>query len=201
MRKQISKSEMNKNAKKKAIFKSAIDNFARNGFYETKMSDIARDANVADGTLYLYFANKDDLLIKVFEEMVDEKLEQIKECIKNETNALAKLYKMFEYHVDLFTNNPSYVRFFVQEIRQSPDFYKRYPDFQPIKKYLLFIEELIQEAIDSGLVRPLDTKIATRLIYGSIDFILSEWALTNDATPLHDIHKVVIDILHNGMRS
>lgn len=201
MRKQISKSEMNKNAKKKAIFKSAIDNFAKNGFYETKMSDIARDANVADGTLYLYFANKDDLLIKVFEEMVDEKLEQIKECIKDETNALSKLYKMFEYHVDLFTNNPSYVRFFVQEIRQSPDFYKRYPDFQPIKKYMLFIEELIQEAIDSGLVRPLDTKIATRLIYGSIDFILSEWALTNDATPLHDIHKVVIDILHNGMKS
>lgn len=84
MAKKIKKVDQNKAKKKKAIFESAIENFAKNGFHNTSMSDIAKSAGVADGTLYLYYKNKDDLMIKVFNEMVDEKLELIQEAIKDE---------------------------------------------------------------------------------------------------------------------
>jgi len=200
MKYQKGKAEKNKCAKRKAIYNSAIENFAKNGFYETSMSEIAKDAGVADGTLYLYYKNKHDLLIKVFEQMVNEKLDIIQEAIKKETNALNKLYIAFQYHIDLFTNNPSYVRFFVQEVRQSPDFYKRYPNFHPLKSYLDFLEKLIKEAIDQNLMKDMNPRLAAQMIYGSIDFLLSEWALNKEEIPLNNIYKTVIDIFHNGMK-
>ncbi len=200
MKKPTGKAEQNKALKRKAIFKSAIENFAKNGFYGTSMADVAHDAGIADGTLYLYYKNKDDLLIKVFEEMVNDKLDIIQNALQNESDPVDKLFRLFQYHIDLFTNNPSYVKFFVQEIRQSPDFYKKYPDFQPIKKYLSFIEDLIREGIEKGLLREMNPRLAAQMIYGSIDFILSEWALNKEEFPLKDIYKKVIDIFHNGMK-
>ncbi|MCB5250376.1 MAG: TetR/AcrR family transcriptional regulator [Candidatus Cloacimonetes bacterium] len=200
MAKKIKKVDQNKAKKKKAIFESAIENFAKNGFHNTSMSDIAKSAGVADGTLYLYYKNKDDLMIKVFNEMVDEKLELIQEAIKDEKNPLEKLYKVFEYHIELFTNNPDYVRFFVQEVRQSPEFYDRFPDFHPINKYLSLLEDLIKECVDKGYMKQIDPVLAAKILYGSIDFILSEWSLRKDNLPLKNIYKNVIDIFHNGMR-
>lgn len=197
----ISKSAQNKSNKRKAIFRAAIENFARNGFYETKMSEIAKEAKVADGTIYLYYKNKDELFIKVFEEMIDDKLNAIKAVVDLESNALTKLHKFFSLHIELFTDSPSYTKFFVQEIRQSPDFYTRYPEFKPIKNYLQYLEELIQEAIQQGLVRPLNVHLVARMIYGSIDFLLTEWALNNDNFSLETVHEIVIDLLHNGMKS
>ncbi|MDD3501214.1 MAG: TetR/AcrR family transcriptional regulator [Candidatus Cloacimonadales bacterium] len=200
MAKKIKKVDQNKAKKKKAIFESAIENFAKNGFHNTSMSDIAKSAGVADGTLYLYYKNKDDLMIKVFNEMVDEKLELIQEAIKDEKNPLEKLYKVFEYHIELFTNNPDYVRFFVQEVRQSPEFYDRFPDFHPINKYLSLLEDLIKECVDKGYMKQIDPVLAAKILYGSIDFILSEWSLRKDNLPLKNIYKNVIDIFHNGMK-
>ncbi len=195
------KVENKKRLKREAIVMSAINNFARNGFYETKISDIAKEANIADGTVYLYFENKDDLFIKVFEEMVVSHLDKIKEVVKNETNALNKLYKLFEMHIELFTSNPSFVKFFVQEMRQSPLFYSKYPDFKPIMHYLEYIEELVIESVNQGLIRPVNTKTATSVMFGSIDFILTEWALSNGKIQIESIHKEVIDLLHNGFKS
>lgn len=194
------KMETKKKQKREAIVMAAINNFAKKGFYETKVSDIAKEADIADGTVYLYFQNKDDLFIKVFEEMVLSHLNTIKEEVEKETNALKKLYKLFEMHIELFTSNPSFVKFFVQEMRQSPIFYSKYPDFKPLLHYLDYLESLIKEAIEQKLIRPVNVKIATSVMFGSIDFILTEWALSNGKFDIHSIHTEVIDMLHNGFK-
>jgi TetR/AcrR family fatty acid metabolism transcriptional regulator len=201
MKEKISKAEQNKRAKRKAIFRAAIEIFAKNGFHNTKMSDIAKEANVADGTIYLYYQNKDDLFIKVFKEMVDEKLSEIMNEIDKENNALDKLRKFLSLHVKLFTENTSYTKFFVQEIRQSPDFYSKYPDFAPINNYIDCLEKLILEAIDQKLLRPLNVKIVSRMLYGSIDTLLTEWTLNGTAFNLDEINETVIDFFHNGMKA
>ena len=201
MKEKISKAEQNKRAKRKAIFRAAIEIFAKNGFHNTKMSDIAKEANVADGTIYLYYQNKDDLFIKVFKEMVDEKLSEIMDEIDKENNALDKLRKFLSLHVKLFTENTSYTKFFVQEIRQSPDFYSKYPDFAPINNYIDCLEKLILEAIDQKLLRPLNVKIVSRMLYGSIDTLLTEWTLNGTAFNLDEINETVIDFFHNGMKA
>lgn len=92
------------------------------------------------------------------------------------------------------------MRFFVQEVRQSPEFYDRFPDFHPINKYLSLLEDLIKECVDKGYMKQIDPVLAAKILYGSIDFILSEWSLRKDNLPLKNIYKNVIDIFHNGMK-
>src|SRR4029453_980473 len=55
-----------------AILRAATCVFARNGFFNSKVADVAREAGVADGTVYLYFKNKDHILVSIFESTMDE---------------------------------------------------------------------------------------------------------------------------------
>ncbi|HPY95947.1 MAG TPA: TetR/AcrR family transcriptional regulator [Candidatus Cloacimonadota bacterium] len=192
--------ELKKASKRRAIYQAAIENFANNGFHKTSMSDIAKSAGVADGTLYLYFKNKDDLLITVFNEMVQEKIDTIKAAIASETNPLERLYAVFKYHIDLFTHNYSYVKFFVQEVRQSPEFYERYPDFHPINQYLVLLKGLLDDCVAQGYMKEMNTELAAKILYGSVDFILSEWSLNKEKTSLDNVYKSLIDIFHEGMK-
>ena len=57
--------------KRTLITEAAVEVFAEKGFHQARISDIAKRAGVADGTIYLYFKNKDDLLLSVFEEKMD----------------------------------------------------------------------------------------------------------------------------------
>ena len=58
--------EKNRNGKSETILRAAAKVFAQSGYFNSKVSDVARSAGVADGTVYLYFKNKDDLLTSIF---------------------------------------------------------------------------------------------------------------------------------------
>ncbi|MCF7813711.1 MAG: TetR/AcrR family transcriptional regulator, partial [Candidatus Cloacimonetes bacterium] len=143
IRKQSEKVVEKKNRKRQSIIDAAIETFAIKGFHKTKISDIARKAGVADGTVYLYFNNKDDLLIRSFDELIAGKLEELKSLFQEEDSYVARLTKFFDYHVKLFTEKPHIARFMSIELRQSTEFYQKFPEYQPIKRYLKFLQEII----------------------------------------------------------
>src|SRR6476659_5828599 len=66
--------------KRERILAAAERIFARHGFFAAKVSDVAKEAGVADGTIYLYFKNKDDLLISLFERRMQEVNERLREA-------------------------------------------------------------------------------------------------------------------------
>ncbi len=186
---------------RKAIVKAAIEIFAQKGFHNAKITDIAKSANLADGTIYLYFENKDDLLIQSFLESVEDKLLQIQTKIELEKTAIEKLYKFLDYHIEVFTTNPYVVKFIVKELRQSPEFYEKYPSFAPLKNYLKFLKDICLEAMEEGSIRKVNPDSLSRLIFGTIDFVLMEWSLGNEEISLKDTTREIIDILHNGLKT
>lgn len=186
--------------KRKAIIDAAIEIFSLNGFHKAKVSQIAKLANVADGTIYIYFNNKENLLVSAFDELMEDILDEMKRGISFEKTALDRFTKFIDLHVDIFTKQPAIARFLAIELRQSPDFYELYPSYNPLKEYISFIEDLIVDAIQEKSIKDVDPKALTVIIFGTIDFLLTEWSTKNQSFSLETMKDKIVDIIRWGIR-
>src|SRR5438105_14703071 len=88
------------NSKYEAILRAAIKVFARSGFFNAKVADVAREAGVADGTVYLYFKNKDDILVSIFNHYMEEALASGRASLARTDDAIEKLRRIVHAHLD-----------------------------------------------------------------------------------------------------
>jgi len=195
------KTDMNnrKTKKRNDLIKAAIKTFAQKGFHGTKISDIAKKAKVADGTVYLYFENKDDLLIKCFEEMLVDLMQKADEKLSTIEDPLAKVLTFIDLHIDYCEKNPDAAKLIIIELRQSPEFYKKYPNFWPVRNYLNYLNKLCTDAIEAGRIRNVNPELLTTIIFGSLDFSITSWLLSKSVINLKSIKEGVADILHKGL--
>jgi TetR/AcrR family fatty acid metabolism transcriptional regulator len=165
--------------KHRRIIEAAIKVFAKNGFYNSKVSEIARAAQVADGTIYLYFQNKDDILISLFEEVMQGVLDRVETAIAQETDPSRKLERFAQAHLSLVEENQEVSEIIQVEIRQSSKFMRGYDNVKFVK-YLNIISEIIREGQAQGLFRP-DVKpgIAKRAFFGALDEMSRYWVLSS----------------------
>jgi len=193
---------MTEKQKKKwmAIIEAAIEIFSEKGFHNTKIVEVAQKAEVADGTVYLYFKNKDDLLITAFQYLFKNRLEFIKKKLDEISDPLERLHNFFKLHIDYYENFPHELRFSIIELRQSPEFYQKFPDFLPMKGYIDFIKQLCTACAEAGEIKHVNMDILATMLYGIMDFALTEWALGYKEYSLEEITNTVIDILHNGLK-
>lgn len=192
---------MNKQEKKRtALLEAAIKIFSEKGFHGAKIKEIAEEAGVADGTTYLYFKNKDDLLIKAVENLFESRLNAIEKRIGNEKSGYDKLFRFAEEHIILFTQDPKVVRFLAVELRQSKEFYNKYPDFKPLRHYLSYLQSICAEAIEEGSIRNIDPVTLSYIIFGTVNFVITEWAVQDQPFSLEEIKVNIIDILRYGLK-
>ena len=164
--------------KRRRILKAATTVFANYGFYNAKISQIARLADVADGTIYLYFKSKDDILISIFEEEMSVLIAQHQEAIDSEKTAEAKLIRFCETHSRIAAENEDLTAFMQLEIRQSAKFQKNYKS-EHLGQFL----NIIGSAIDFGKAtgeyrKDVNTNMAKHAFFGAIDEIATQWILT-----------------------
>src|SRR5262252_4379467 len=87
--------------KRARILEAAVKVFAKNGFYATRVSEVAKAAGVADGTIYLYFKSKDELLVSLFEDRVERLLAYLHEELPKTTSASERLKRVIELQLGL----------------------------------------------------------------------------------------------------
>ena len=159
------------------IIEGAIKVFARKGFYNAKVSEIAREANVADGTIYLYFKNKDDILISLFEEKVEMIIREMEKELVKGSDSLHKIRIFVEHHLRLSRENKHLAEVMQIELRQSSKFMRRYV---PLKflEYLDLIGKIIEEGKEEGRLRQdIIPAIAKRALFGALDEMALYWVL------------------------
>ena len=159
------------------IIEAAIKVFAKKGIYNAKVSEIAREANVADGTIYLYFKNKDDILISTFEEKMDLIIQQMNVELNKITDPGDKIRTFVARHLQLVKDNKYLNEVLQIELRQSSKFMRRYV---PIKflEYLDIIANIIEEGKQAGIFRKdLIPAVAKRAIFGALDEMSLYWVL------------------------
>jgi TetR/AcrR family fatty acid metabolism transcriptional regulator len=154
--------------------------FADCGFYNAKVSDIAKHAGVADGTIYLYFKSKDDLHNSLFESRMTHVCEAMQAAVSAEESSSRKLEVFVQTHLKMVNEHPSLAEVLTVELRQSSKFMKEHSN-PKFAEYLRILATLINEGqrageFDSDVPAPL----AARAIFGMVDELALAWLLGED---------------------
>jgi len=169
----------NKNGEKYyRIINAATKVFAKKGFFHAKVSDIAKEAQVADGTIYLYFDNKDDILISLFEEQMTVVLENMMAQLAQEEDVVRKIEKFALTHLKLIELNKNMAEIIQVELRQSTKFMKEYKN-EKFLQYLNVIDEIIREGQTKGIFKKdVIPGVAKRAFFGALDEMSRFWVLS-----------------------
>lgn len=159
------------------IIQAAILVFAEKGFHHAKVADVAKAAEVADGTIYLYFKNKDDILITVFEHSMDFFLKQAREKLSTLSGTRERIKGFIQLHLQSVETNPALAQVLQVELRSSSKFMKGYKTTK-FFDYLKCLEEIIEEGQKKGeLLESQSAGLLARAFFGAIDEIALEWVL------------------------
>lgn len=161
--------------KRERILDAAIRVFAAEGFYNAKVSQIAEIAGVADGTIYLYFKSKDDLLIQLFEDRMEQVNANLRAAIESETSAVARLKRIVRLHLEMVEKNRDMAEVISVELRQSSKFIREYSN-PKFAEFLRTIAGAVVEGQRAGELRAnLDPYIFARALFGALDEIALAW--------------------------
>lgn len=159
------------------IIEAATTVFARKGFHTAKISDIAKAAEVADGTIYLYFKNKDDLLISVFEYSIELFIRTLERALAELHSPIEKLRCFIQIYLKLIKKSPQLAQVIQLELRQSSKFMKEYTHTK-FFAFLAILADILQEGKEQHLFREdINPFIVRRAFFGAIDEIALEWLL------------------------
>jgi len=178
---------------------AAIKVFAERGFHTATVAEIARSAGVADGTIYLYFKSKDDLLLRLFDEKMTELLAEARAALAAERTAPARLRRFIQLHLSLVERNPDLAAVLIVELRQSAQFLKA-ADRAKLASYVDLIAEVVRAGQESGeLLQTIAPAAVKRAIFGALDELALGWLMSGRRTGLKKTASDVADWLVRGL--
>ena len=187
------------NGKYEAILRAAIKVFSRSGFFNSKVADVAREAGVADGTVYLYFKNKDDILVSIFNHVMDEALALGRKRLEEVSDPVEKLKRIVQAHLDRLGRDRDLAVVFQVELRSSTKFMEQFSATK-VTEYLDLIRSVIEEGQKKRVFRRgLNTTIAAKVLFGALDEMATNWVLSRKRYSLVSTAEPVIDLLMNGI--
>lgn len=190
---------MNKERPKyRQIIEAAVEIIAQNGFHASQVSKIAKKANVADGTIYLYFKNKEDILISVFREKMGTFITKTLEAIKEDVTAREKLLTLIRMHYKQLAEEP-YLAIVTQlELRQSkPEL--RQEINQVFKSYLDIIDDIVEQGIKEATIRDdINRQVVRQMVFGTLDETVTTWVMKSQRYPLEAQSEEVHELLMGG---
>jgi len=163
--------------KRERILAAAVRVFAKSGFFDARVSDVAKAAGVADGTIYLYFTSKEQLLVSLFEDRVDKLLSFMQTDLAKAGNAKEKLRRVIELQLGLLEGERDLAEVITVIVRQSSKLLKEYatPKFSA---YLDAIARIVAEGQAAGDFRTdVSPGLVARATFGALDGVTFTWAL------------------------
>jgi TetR/AcrR family transcriptional regulator, fatty acid metabolism regulator protein len=185
--------------KPQQIIEAAIRVFARKGYYNSRVSDIARAAGIAAGTIYLYFDTKQEILISLFRDKMAAFVAAAWRAIAEERDAITKVRRLVYLHFEILERQPDLAEVVQVELRQGQKFF-RGPATQEIAGYFALIASILEEGVATGLFRAdLPVKLAAKMLFGAMDQMATSWVLGKRGYRLVDVAPAVADLFLQGI--
>jgi TetR/AcrR family transcriptional regulator, fatty acid metabolism regulator protein len=185
--------------KRDAILRAAIDVFAARGFFNAQVADVAREAGVAAGTVYLYFHGKDDLLISIFERTMKAAVAAGRESLAVASDPIERLRAIARLHLDRLGSDRRLAVVFQVELRQSTKFMERFSTTH-LREYLGIIRDVIAEGQATGQFRRgINPTLAAKLFFGALDEMATNWILSRRRYALVSEVEPILDLFIGGV--
>jgi TetR/AcrR family transcriptional regulator, fatty acid metabolism regulator protein len=185
--------------KPQQIIEAAIRVFARNGYYNSRVSDIAREAGIASGTIYLYFRTKEEILVTLFREKMAAFVAHLRREIAGETDPVAKIRRLVELHFTVLEESPALAEVVQVELRQGHKFF-RGASAHEVSAYFELIGSVLEEGVAAGRFHAdLPVKVATKVLFGAMDQMATSWVLGKRGYRLVETAEAVATIFLKGV--
>lgn len=187
--------------KRAAILRAAIKVFARNGYFNSKVSDVAGEARIADGTVYLYFKSKDEILHSIFDQAMNEFIDEGRRELALIAEPADRLKRVAELHLKRLSDDRDLAIVFQVELRGSTKHMREF-SAAGFHDYLDIIRKTITDGQAAGDFRN-DIKpiVAAKILYGALDEMVTNWVLSEKTYPLEPLAGEVLKIFFGGIRA
>jgi len=185
--------------KREAILRAATRVFARNGYFNSKVADIASAAGVADGTVYLYFKSKEEILHSIFDRSVDQAVADARQELENLDDPREKLRRIALLHLERLGADRDLAIVFQVELRGSTKFMEEF-SAAGFAEYLALIRSTFEEGQRTGQFRKeLNAKVMAKILFGALDEMATNWIISKRRYKLAPMADQVLDIFLNGV--
>lgn len=185
--------------KERAILDAAVAVFAEHGYHEAQMARIAELAGVANGTVYLYFRSKKDLLVSLFRGRLGQMVARRAADQARLTDPLTRLEAFIADHLESLAADPAFATVTQIELRQA-DPEMRHAITEVMRSYFSTLDRIIADAQSSGaLRRDLEPRLVRNVIYGTLDQLATAWVLSGATTDLAAQAPAVAEALLGGL--
>ena len=186
-------------AKYQRILDAAISVFAEQGFFQSTIAQIAKEAGVADGTIYLYFKNKDDILIQFYQYKTRQIFERFREAVSKPASAEEKLRCLIRVHLQEFQEDRNMAIVYQAETHQN-----RTLGTELIKEMSKMYRDLISEIVELGqeegaIRRDLYMGLVKRFINGAVDEVINSWIHSGGKYDLVTMADPLVDLFIRGI--
>lgn len=197
--KEVNINTNNKNDKYHRILEAAVKVFSRQGFHQSTISQIAKEAGVADGTIYLYFKNKNDILVNFF----SYKTKLVFDCFRAEVDraesSLDKLRNLIRRHLTEFQRDRDMAVVYQVETHQN----SRLAEEQ-IKEMSKMYQDLIAEIVELGqaegrIRKDLYVGLVKRFILGAVDEVINTWIHSEGKYDLVSMADPLVELFISGV--
>jgi TetR/AcrR family transcriptional regulator, fatty acid metabolism regulator protein len=186
-------------AKYDQILTAAIKVFAERGFSQSTISQIAQEAGVADGTIYLYFKNKDDILVQFYEHMTDHVSSRFWKAVEEGKTALEKLQNLIRAHLEVFQSQPNGAIVYQSETHLQWRLVQE-PTRQMSRMYREVISKLVAQGQKEGTIRTdLYVGLVKRVINGAVEEVINTWIHTGMDHDLASMAEPLVDLFLRGI--
>lgn len=185
--------------KYRRILDAAIDVIAENGFFNARINEIAHRAGVADGTVYLYFKNKDHILRAAIDSGFQQFFAQIRDGLDRAGSCRERLEIIARLHLEALSQRRALAVLMQTEVRQSANFVEGF-SHQHIIDYLNLVRGVVRQGHESGELRPgLSDRVVAHCLFGAVDEIVSSWVFGGRTFDPATTAAQIVDILFNGI--
>jgi TetR/AcrR family fatty acid metabolism transcriptional regulator len=187
------------NDKYNRILEAAVKVFAEQGYHQSTISQIAREAGVADGTIYLYFKGKDDILVQFFRDRAKQVFEGFREEVERADNAVEKLRNLICRHLEVFQRDRNKAIVYQVETHQK----SRIAEDQireMSQMYLDLITVIVEKGQEEGKIRKdLYLSLVKRFILGAVDEVINTWLHSEGNYDLASMADPLVDLILRGI--
>lgn len=182
------------------IIQAAIKVFAQKGFFSARISDIAQKAKVADGTIYLYFNNKFDILLSVFEQEIGKLIDHVNLLLEKETSSKARLEIFVTNHLQEMKKNRYLAEVIHIELRQTSKLIREYRK-NKFTEYLEIIAAIIEQGQEDGTFRKdIQSDIARQVVFGALDEVSICWHTGNECPySIEEVGGQITSLFQTGL--
>ena len=188
-----------KNNKYHQILEAAVKVFARQGFHQSTVAQIAKEAGVADGTIYLYFKNKDDILVQFFNYKTKQVFDSFRTEVARADSSLDKLRYLIRRHLQEFQRNREMAVVYQVETHQNSRLAE--PQIREMSKmYRDLISEIVEQGQQEGTIRrDLYVGLVKRFIIGAVDEVINTWLHSNGEYDLVSMADPLVELFIKGI--